>query len=552
MKNPIVQRELIEILRTRRALALQVGLASVFALLVVLRWPTDAQVSLSGVQSQQVFRTFGYGMLATLILLVPVFPATTIVREKNQGTLALLLNSPMKPWTIFFGKLFGVLGFVLLLLAMSFPAAAACYAMGGVDFWGQIVVLYGILALVAVQYACVGLLVSSYANSTDSALRITYGLVLLLAVVTLGPHQFLQGQPGLVPEFASWMRNLSPIPAVMELLGQGGVGTQGLISESGAPNQYVFWAAVTSMGLMVWTISRLNYSIFDRARSQGIITDDLGTAKRVLRRMVFVVDPQRRKSGIGWFFNPVMVKEFRCRRFGRTHWLLRMVAACAVLSLTLSIATTTGTMDWDVETIGGILVVLQVALIVLITPSLAAGLISSERESGGWQLLQMTPLSAGKILRGKLMSVVWTLLLILLATLPGYAVMMYIEPGMGLQIQRVLICLLATAGFSLLLSAAVSSLFRRTAPAITTAYVLLFGLCAGTLLIWMGRGAPFGHSTVVAALSINPLATTLSVIKAPGFGEYELLPFNWWFLGLASGCSLLVLVTQTLRLMRPQ
>ena len=109
-----------------------------------------------------------------------------------------------------------------------------------------------------------------------------------------------------------------------------------------------------------------------------------------------------------------------------------MVSSCAVLSVALSILTTTHTMDWDVETIGGILVVLQVALIVLVTPSLSAGLISSERESGGWRLLLMTPLSAGAILRGKLLSAIWPVLLILLATLPGYAVMIYIEPGLQL------------------------------------------------------------------------------------------------------------------------
>ena len=57
----------------------------------------------------------------------------------------------------------------------------------------------------------------------------------------------------------------------------------------------------------------------------------------------------------------------------------------------------------------------------LLTPALAAGLISSEVESGGWQLLQMTPLSARKILIGKLASVVWPLLLILVSTLPGYS-----------------------------------------------------------------------------------------------------------------------------------
>jgi ABC-type transport system involved in multi-copper enzyme maturation permease subunit len=105
VKNPIAQRELIGTLRTRKALGLQAGVAVVFALLVVARWPTDAQVELSCAQSQEVFRLFGYGLLATLILLVPVFPAATLVREKNQGTLALLLNSPMRPWEIYLGKL---------------------------------------------------------------------------------------------------------------------------------------------------------------------------------------------------------------------------------------------------------------------------------------------------------------------------------------------------------------------------------------------------------------------------------------------------------------
>src|SRR5207302_5673962 len=113
--------------------------------------------------------------------------------------------------------------------------------------------------------------------------------------------------------------------------------------------------------------------------AQGHITDDRHVAIRTARRFLFLVDPQRRSRGIGPFVNPVMVKEFRCRRFGRLHWLLRLIAACAVLSLALTYATTSGTLDWGVETIGGIMVFMQVALFVLITPSLAAGLISGER-----------------------------------------------------------------------------------------------------------------------------------------------------------------------------
>ena len=59
---------------------------------------------------------------------------------------------------------------------------------------------------------------------------------------------------------------------------------------------------------------------------------------------------------------------------------------------------------------------LQTALVVLLTPSLAAGLIATERERGGWSLLRATPLSGWRIAMGKLTSVAWTLLLILAAT----------------------------------------------------------------------------------------------------------------------------------------
>lgn len=272
----------------------------------------------------------------------------------------------------------------------------------------------------------------------------------------------------------------------------------------------------------------------------------------MLRRLVFIVDPGRRSGAISRFVNPVTVKEFRCRRFGRLHWLLRLVAACAVLSLALSILTTTRTIEWDVATIGGILVLLQVALLVLITPSLTAGLISSERESGGWVLLQMTPMSVWRIVWGKLLSALLTLLLVLCATLPGYLVMIYIEPGMRLQVERVVVCLFATALFAMLASAAIGSLFRTTAAATAAAYALLFAICGGPLLVWLGRDAPFGHDVVEATLAINPIAAALTVIRLPGFRDYDLIPANWWFLGIGSAFALVVLLGQARRLSEPQ
>jgi hypothetical protein len=209
-------------------------------------------------------------------------------------------------------------------------------------------------------------------------------------------------------------------------------------------------------------------------------------------------------------------------------------------------------LDWGVETIGAIMVMLQVALIVLVTPSLAGGLISSERESGGWELLRMTPLSATAIVAGKLMSVLWTVVLILFATLPGYLVVTAIKPELWGQVYRVLICLALTGLFAMLLSAAMSSLFRRTAVATATSYALLVCICGGTMLVWMGRGAPFGHRMVEAVLTINPLAAALGMINVGGFAHYQLLPANWWFTGYASALFFLILMLRTWHLARPQ
>ncbi len=438
-----------------------------------------------------------------------------------------------------------------MILGLSVPAAAAAYAMGGISFLTQVLPLYGILILVLVQYTTLALMISSYVNSIDAALRMTYAAVLLMALGTLVPHYFLQGKPGFYPQLADYLRCVSPIPVLMELVGHGDVGTFGMSSASPTLKPFVIIGLVSSVIFSILTIARLSSFLLDRPRPQGIVTDERSRVQRWLRRMVFLVDPQRRKKGVRFFMNPVMVKEFRTRRFGRTHWLLRLVAVAAVVSLLLTYAATTGTIGWGVETIGGIMVVLQVALIVVITPSLAANLISAERESGGWNLLMMTPLSAARILTGKLLSVLLTLMLILFATLPGYLVMIWIHPPLRWQVWQVLICLGWMALFAMLSSAAVSSLCRRAAPATTISYGILGIVCFGTMLFWLGRDTTFGHATVESVLKINPMAAALTIIEAPGFTTYSLVPANWWWMGSLCLVSAAVVLLQTWRLTRP-
>jgi ABC-type transport system involved in multi-copper enzyme maturation permease subunit len=526
------------------------GAAGAFSLLIILRWPVSAQVDWKSAMSLDIFRMFGYGLMTALLLLSPVFPATSIVKEKRHDTLMLLLNSPLRRWSIYFGKLFGCLGVIGILVLMSVPAAAACYAMGGISLAGDIGALYGVLLLSTLQCACLGMCVSVHANTTDSALRITYGCVLALTVLTLGPHYFLQGEPGMLPVIAEWLRCLSPISAVMDVLSQADAG-QVFRSESLA-GRYALLSSAMCAILSAITLFKLDHRILDRARSQGVITNERSMGGQAVRLMVFLVDPQRRKAGIGPLSNPVMVKEFRCRRFGRLHWMMRLAAASAIVSLALTFAATVGSEDWGPESIGGVMVLLQASLIVLLTPSLAAGLISSEVESGGWQQLKMTPLSAITILTGKLSSVIWPVFLILVSTLPGYIVMVYIDPQMWLQVQRILVCLAFTAGFSIAVSTCVSSLCNRTTVSTTLSYSALLIVCVGTMLFWVLRDAPFGHSTVEAALTLNPIAAALTVINTPGFTQYSLIPGNWWFVVGAMTFCVVVVTVRTIQLTRPQ
>ena len=283
--NPIVRRELLALLRTREATAVQVALAVICGALVLLRWPGSGVSDLSGARSAQVLRVFGYGLFAGVLFLVPAFPATSLVRERIHGTLALLLNSPMSPLRIYLGKLFGVLGFAAVLLIATVPAAAACYALGGSSTRGGVGWLYIVLAVASIQITTIALWVSLRSTSPDTALRFAYGFILGLAILPLVPHWLTQGDSGLLADIVSWVRCLSPIPAVMEVLGHGAVGTFGMGGGEGAVTRYTILALATSLVFAYATVSRLRGRPLDYSRAAGVMTQDRSSSGQVLRRI---------------------------------------------------------------------------------------------------------------------------------------------------------------------------------------------------------------------------------------------------------------------------
>ena len=546
----IIERELLALLRNRRTLLILVVVAIAFAVIVILKWPSSGVSDLNGVQARETYQWLTFAMLGASIMIVPVFPSTSLVKEIRGRTLELLLNSPLSRSSIYFGKAGAMLGFVLLLFFATLPAMACCFLMGGLAL-PDVLRLYGFLLLVCTQLIVVGILVGTLARSTEAALRWSYGVTFAITIIPTFPDFFLRGDDSRIAHAAGWLKLISPIPSLMQLLRQGSIGGAGL-SEN---RPLMFWyLVITGLSIVIGSIVciiRLSHSLVDRSRSQGSITDEQSLGIRAARRVLYLVDPQRRSAGIPWYLNPVMVKEFRCRQFGRLHWLLRLIAGCAVLSLMLTLASAGGAESRGVIFTGAIIIVLQVALIVLLTPGLAASMIAGEMESGSWNLLRVTPMKGGRILRGKLYSVVLTLALLLCATLPGYAVIMLIQPNLQAQVLQVLVSLVLAALLSMLISATVSSFFRSTAVATTVAYGILISLFAGTLLVWVNLNAPFGHSLVQNTLRLNPLAAALRAMEADGFRTFDLIPSCWYITSVLCGVLLIVLYLRVRRLSQP-
>ncbi len=547
LENPILKRELFSRLRSPKTTLAILSVAILSTLLVLLRWPTDASIDLASQGAIQVFRPVAFALAVAVMMLIPAFPAVALVSERRNGTLALLLNSPTTPFQIYLGKFSGNVLLAVVIFSVCLPALAACYAMGGISLVDHVGPLLLVLFGMALQYTAVGLWVSVLVNSTDASLRWTYAAVLALAVFSIGPTIFVGKLSGIQSLISHWITAISPISAL-----QGITGSQAQAGEIGITAswlEFLVASGAITVILAFITLRKLDPNLLERARPTGKVVGRTKNDKTLswFRRMSYLVDPNRTKGNIPWWLNPVMVKEFRTRKFGRLHWLIRLVAVSGICSLLLTVVAATGTVSWGVERIAPTMVLLQVALLLFLGPCLGANLIASEVESGGWELLRASPVSPIRVLTGKLMSTIWTLLLMLLATLPGYIVMGYIQPALGGQVGNVLISLLIAILMVTTMSACISAFCRTTAIATATSYAVLLTLFAGTLLIWVARDKPFGPLLVERALLLNPAASALAEMKTPGFEQYRLTPDSW-YLGL--GISLVCLVILTLRIWR--
>jgi len=188
--NPMIRKELRQRMRERRGWLLPslylLGLGAVVALAyygatdIGKQTGTEPQGAAIGAT---VFLTVTYAQLALLLILAPVFSAGTITLEKEQRTLPSLLTSLLSAPQIWWGKFIASLLFLCLLLISALPVLSLTFALGGVSP-GDLIAATGMTLLMLAAICTIGLYCSSFFRRSVHSTAVTYGVIILLTVVT--------------------------------------------------------------------------------------------------------------------------------------------------------------------------------------------------------------------------------------------------------------------------------------------------------------------------------------------------------------------------------
>lgn len=160
------------------------------------------------------------GLIALVLTLVTsLMTAISLSREKERGTLEILLVSPLRPWQIIVGK---VLPYLLLAFANVVTALTAAWLFFRVPFRGSL----PFLLLASVLYAMVGLALGVLIAARTSSQR---AAMLAAMVGTMLPSTLLSGMIFPLASLPGWLQPVTVvIPARWFIVISRGVMLKGV------------------------------------------------------------------------------------------------------------------------------------------------------------------------------------------------------------------------------------------------------------------------------------------------------------------------------------
>lgn len=164
-----------------------------------------------------------------LILICAMMTSVGIVKEKETGTMEVLLVSPLKPIYIILAK---AVPYLLLSIVNIATILVLSYFLLEVPIVGNLFLLVSISILYAILSLCLGLFISTVVDTQQAAMLIS-GMVLMLPVILLSGMVFpIENMPLIL----QWLANIVPakwyIMAVKDVMIKG-VPLVGVLKEIG-------------------------------------------------------------------------------------------------------------------------------------------------------------------------------------------------------------------------------------------------------------------------------------------------------------------------------
>jgi len=188
--NPIVAKEYRTRMRTWRS---PLAITIYIVLMGGVGWAVFAAISAnqsasfgqpSGGLGQQLFMFLILLQVALLAFITPAITAGAISGERERQTIDLLFVTPLRPFSIIWGKLLASMSFIVLLLVISVPLFSLVFLFGGIEL-DQVIYSFLVTAVTAMMLGFVGVAFSTMFRRSLAATVAAYGAAFVLLVGTL-------------------------------------------------------------------------------------------------------------------------------------------------------------------------------------------------------------------------------------------------------------------------------------------------------------------------------------------------------------------------------
>jgi ABC-type transport system involved in multi-copper enzyme maturation permease subunit len=494
--NPVLQRELLVNLRTRRSFVLLLAYQAILGGVVYSAWPQQSRLEANAEAARRLVDLFFLGQYILASLMAPSFAAAAISAEKERKTYEMLLASPLRPGAIVLGKLLASLAHMAILIFASLPIVMLCLPLGGVSLY-EVLAAYLGLTVSVMTFGMISIACSSYFRRSAAALVASYLLILPLVLIGVLAWQVFANRAEV-----RLLLTVTLVPAI-------------------------------GFALCVMLFRRTSHRLLHPpdVGSEGKEVVDLEQEAAQVVGLVIQRDkfpdwlfaPPKRIGLLQDGANPVYDKEVHSEIFSQGTLMLRVVIqvsmflAIPIMGVCLFLAP--GWAAWYIAYV--------LTFNLLVGPVFSAGSVTSERERETLDLLLTTPITPWEILWGKLVAglrvstvltlfLVWPLFLacVIFILTGGFSDDDFYTRNL-VSVAAYLVVILFTCATTGILSLFFSVVFRKTSMSLMTSYLLLVVMFWGPLAMRFFAETFYGDAeaarTIRAAGFVSPFAAAFSI-----------------------------------------